>query len=110
MKKLKNVSVTNISERSDCLKALPEVWDIGQKSWKHPIKRSIASTATNKNFFLHLTETASQNGWLNSKQVKRMLVNGLMSLTDTTKPHDAWLSLFPSNCRGDIIAIKPNFQ
>lgn len=43
-------------------------------------------------------------------KLKIMLDKGLMTLTDTINPKDAWENLFPTYCRGDIIAIKPNFN
>jgi len=43
---------------------LPTLFDIGVKSWKNKKKKAISSTKERRNFFEHLSEQASQKGWL----------------------------------------------
>jgi len=42
--------------------------------------------------------------------VKTMLDKGLMQLTSEKTPADAWHTLFSPYVKGDIVAIKPNFN
>lgn len=66
--KIKNLGQVEIKKINDTSSTSPEMaylWQVGQKSWKHHIKRAISSTEPTRKFFSILTELASQQGWLN---------------------------------------------
>ena len=65
IQRLGNVDIKKITETSLSLQEMSNVWQVGQKSWKHHINKAISSTEQRRKFFSLLTQIAGQEGWLN---------------------------------------------
>jgi hypothetical protein len=63
LKKLGTISIEGYTKPDEIKKVLPEIFDVGRKSWKEKIKRSISSTKQTRDFFSNLTAETTSNGW-----------------------------------------------
>jgi CelD/BcsL family acetyltransferase involved in cellulose biosynthesis len=64
IKRLGDISITNVTKPQDVESTIAEVFSIGETCWKHKIRKAISSTRENRQFFSKLASIASTQGWL----------------------------------------------